>query len=306
MYQSAVFVSVSAIFSTPTGYADYSIANAASTTMIISAGISHQGSGLQIERKPGFPFWTAGFFLSGLTEIACAKETLLFPANSCVLLAPDTPYRLTVRKRQREIWMIFDARMRLRPVLPAPRGDSQAIAVTFRDSRVWMEVQAGLRDLIRWWKSQPPELLLAENAMERVLLLALREHGLQNQQIPDERIQRVVAHIDGRLGEELPVEELARVAGLSPSRFAHLFRQFTGLAPMKFLEIHRIERAKHLLLTTDLPVQEIGLICGLPNAQHFSVRFRGLTGQSPSAFRQAPKRRLGELNPDHGQQNPAR
>ena len=142
--------------------------------------------------------------------------------------------------------------------------------------------------------------------MERVLLLAIREHGLQNQQMPDERIQRVVAHIDERFEEELPVEELARVAGLSPSRFAHLFRQFTGLAPMKFLEIHRIERAKHLLLTTDLPVQEIGFSCGFTNSQHFSTRFRSLTGQSPSAYRQVPKRRFGELNPDYEHQNPER
>lgn len=272
--------------------------------MIISTGVSNQGIGLQMERKPGFPYWTAGFFLSGLTEIAYAKETLLVTAKSCVILPPNTPYRVTVRKRQHEIWMIFAARAELR--LPWPSSDSKALAVTFRDSQVWKEVQTGLRDLIRRWESQPPEVLLAENSMERVLLLAIREHGLQNQQMPDERIQRVVAHIDERFEEELPVEELARVAGLSPSRFAHLFRQFTGLAPMKFLEIHRIERAKHLLLTTDLPVQEIGFNCGFANSQHFSTRFRSLTGQSPSAYRQSPKRRFGELNLEYENQNPER
>jgi len=268
--------------------------------MIISAGTSNQGIGLQLERKPGFPYWTAGFFLSGLTEIARPQETLLFPAHSCVILAPDTPYRLTVRKRQREIWMIFDARMRLRPALVAPGGSAQAISVIFRNPQVWTDVRNGLRDLMRWWGSQPPELLLAENAMERVLLLSIREHGLQNQRIVDERIQSVVAYINRRLGEDLSVEELARVAGLSPSRLAHLFREMTGLSPMKFLEIHRIDRAKHLLLTSDLPVQEIGLNFGFPNAQHFSVRFRSLTGQSPSAFRQAPKKRFGELSPEEG------
>ena len=51
------------------------------------------------------------------------------------------------------------------------------------------------------------------------------------------------------------------------------------------------------LLTTDLPVQQIGLQVGFPNAQHFSTRFRKLTGQSPRAFREAPQRRFGELNP---------
>jgi AraC family transcriptional regulator of arabinose operon len=263
--------------------------------MIISAGTSNQGNGLRMESQPGFPYWTAGFFLSGLTEIECAEGVLLLPARSCMILAPETPYRLTVRKKQREIWMIFDARMRLRPVLPAGGGESKALAIRFRNARAWTEVKSGLTDLLRWWGSQPPELLLAENAMERVLLLACREHGLRDQQTPDERLHRVVTHIDGRLGEELPVEELARVAGISASRFAHLFRERTGLTPMKFLESRRIERAKHLLLTTDQQVQEIGSQIGFPNAQHFAVRFNKATGQSPSDFRQAPSLRFRQL-----------
>lgn len=266
--------------------------------MIISAGLSNHGDGLQVERGRGFPYWTAGFFLSGLTEIHCGDQTLLLPSRSCVILAPDTAYELTVRKKRREIWMIFDARMRLGSVLPTSRSSSQTISVTFRSSQAWGEVQAGLRDLLRWWNSQPPEMPLAENAMERVILLACREHGLRHQQMPDERIQHVIDHIDGRLGDDLSVEALARVASLSASRFAHMFRDRTGLSPVKFVEQRRIEKARHLLLTTDLPVQEIGWKLGFPNAQHFSIRFSKMTGQSPKAFRLAPERRFGELNPE--------
>jgi AraC family transcriptional regulator len=87
------------------------------------------------------------------------------------------------------------------------------------------------------------------------------------------------------------------VSCLSVSRFSLLFKECTGLAPVKFLEARRIEKARHLLLTTDLPVQQIGLQVGFSNAQHFSTRFRKLTGQSPRAFRAAPRRRFGELGP---------
>ena len=54
---------------------------------------------------------------------------------------------------------------------------------------------------------------------------------------------------------------------------------------------------KVLLLSTDLPVQQVGRLTGFPNAQHFSVRFRKMAGQSPRAFRRNPRRRFGELNP---------
>ena len=66
---------------------------------------------------------------------------------------------------------------------------------------------------------------------------------------------------------------------------------------MKFLEMRRIEKAKGLLLTTDLPVQEVGRLTGFPNAQHFSIRFRKMSGQSPRDFRLKPRRRFAELNP---------
>jgi len=235
--------------------------------------------------------------LSGLTEIVCGRQSHLCSGRSAVILPPKSPYRLTILKPQREIWMIFEPRPRLLQALLAPEEPAGVIFVAFEDPAIWTGVQAGLRDLLRWWGSQPPCLPLAENALEKVLLLTRWTHGLQKRPLLDERIAQVTAHIEAHVHEELSVEGLARVAGLSASRLAHLFRDRTGLTPMQFLETRRIEKAKHLLLTTDLPVQQIGQSIGFPNAQHFSVRFRKMTGQSPRAFRRKPRRRFAELNP---------
>lgn len=265
--------------------------------MIISAGTSNQDVGVTLERRPGFPHWTAGFFLSGLTEISCAGQAWLFPGRSGLILPPFTPYTLTVRKRQREVWMIFDARPFLQPVLQAPSGAARTIPVIFRNPAQWAAVRSGLRELLQWWGSQPAEPLLAENAMDRVLLLACRENGSRQASVADDRITRAILHLKDNLNEELTVEGLARIAGLSSSRFAHVFSDRTGVTPMKFLELRRIERARHLLLTTNHPVQQVALDSGFPNAQHFSIRFRRATGQTPRDFRKHPMSRLVELNP---------
>ncbi|MCX6876757.1 MAG: hypothetical protein NTW21_23545, partial [Verrucomicrobia bacterium] len=87
--------------------------------MIISAGESMQATGLQMERGPGFPHWTAGFLLSGLTEVVCTHQTYQLPGRSAMILPPKTPYRLTILKPQREIWMIFEPRPRLLQALLA-------------------------------------------------------------------------------------------------------------------------------------------------------------------------------------------
>ena len=214
-----------------------------------------------------------------------------------MILAPRTPYRLTVIKPQREIWMIFGPRPRMLQTLLPPEDSAEVTSVAFTDPDIWTNVQAGLRDLLRWWDSQPQQLLLAENAMEKVLLLARWTHGLQKQPILDKRMSRVTAHIEAHLHEELSVDALARMVGLSPSRLAHVFRDRMGVSPMQFLEMRRIEKAKHLLLTTDLPIYQIGQHIGFPNAQHFSIRFRKMIGQSPRTFRLNPQRRHAELNP---------
>jgi AraC-like DNA-binding protein len=265
--------------------------------MIISAGKSNASAGLRVERGPGFPHWTAGFFLGGLTEITCGGRTWGLPGGHAVILAPHTPYELQLRKRQSEVWMIFDPRPHLLEALQPPEGQSNSFVVSFPDPATWAAVRAGLRDLLDWWGARVPQLPLAENAMERVLLLARLAAAQRQPTIADERIARVIDHISGHLDGEFGIGELARVAGLSVSRLSWLFKERTGLPPVKFLEARRIEKARHLLLTTDLPVQQIGLQVGFPNAQHFSTRFRKLTGQSPRAFRAVPRRRFGELHP---------
>ncbi|MDE0860208.1 MAG: AraC family transcriptional regulator [Akkermansiaceae bacterium] len=267
--------------------------------MIIAAGRSITPAGEQMEREPGFPHWTAGFLIAGSIEIALTGgRTIQLESHACVIIPPNTPYELTVKKQQDQVWMIFDPRMHLQEGLRPLNQDFETFAVAFEDSETWTAVRAGLHDLVRWWGATPPHLLLAENAMVKVLLLARWEYDQQHHSTPDERIGRVVDIINNRLGEELSVETLAEEAGLSPSRFAHLFRERMGVTPMNFLESRRMEQARQLLLTTDLPVQEVALNIGFPNAQHFSTRFRKITGQSPSAFRKIPRRRFGELYPE--------
>ncbi len=265
--------------------------------MIISAARAIVNSGVCLERDSGFPHWTAGFLLAGSIKVVTAEGIHQIGQHGCVILPPHTPYELTVTEKQDQVWMIFDPREQLLEGFLLQGRTSEPFSVTFDDLETWAEVDAGLCDLLKWWEKQPPHLSLAENAMEKVLLLALWALDQQNEIPADERIANVVEHMKQYLAEEMTIESLSHIAALSPSRFAHLFRERMGVTPMNFLESRRMEQARHLLLTTDSPIQQIGFDIGFPNQQHFSTRFRKLTGQSPSAFRRAPRRRFGELHP---------
>ncbi|MCD0419427.1 AraC family transcriptional regulator [Rhodopseudomonas sp. BR0M22] len=99
------------------------------------------------------------------------------------------------------------------------------------------------------------------------------------------QLNRVLLHVDQHLGESLLIRDLAQLIGLSPGHFARAFRRSTGAAPRAFVLERRVARAKQLMRTTDLPLSEIALACGLSDQAHLSRIFRRYTGNTPNAWR---------------------
>jgi AraC family transcriptional regulator of arabinose operon len=125
--------------------------------------------------------------------------------------------------------------------------------------------------------------LFTLNGIEEALLW----YDTQNprRQRVDERVLRVLEHIDAHLDEELTAPRLAEVAHLSPSRLSHLFTAQTGTSLRTYVEAQRMEAAARMLEMTPEPVAEIARRVGFADPLYFSRRFRALRGLSPSAHR---------------------
>ena len=103
----------------------------------------------------------------------------------------------------------------------------------------------------------------------------------------DRRIRLAVELMHAHLDRELPLEEIASAAHLSPFHFARLFKKLTGAAPHAYLASLRAARAQMLLAETDLSITEIGARVGYMSSSHFAKAFRQATGISPRAYRNA-------------------
>lgn len=103
----------------------------------------------------------------------------------------------------------------------------------------------------------------------------------------DRRIRLAVELMHAHLGRDLPLEEIASAAHLSPFHFARLFKKLTGTTPHAYLAGLRAVRAQTLLAETDLSVTEIGGRVGYTSSSHFAKAFRQATGISPRAYRNA-------------------
>jgi AraC family transcriptional regulator len=102
--------------------------------------------------------------------------------------------------------------------------------------------------------------------------------------------QRVVDYIEADLSRAFTIEELAKVAGVSPRHFIRAFRESAGQTPLRYVYDLRLERAKEFLLDPRRTATEVALDCGFSHAQHFSTAFKKATGLTPSDFRRAAMR----------------
>ncbi|MCA1613515.1 MAG: AraC family transcriptional regulator [Acidobacteria bacterium] len=105
--------------------------------------------------------------------------------------------------------------------------------------------------------------------------------------IVDRRVRRAVELMHAHMDRELPLEELAAAAYLSPFHFARLFKKVTGTSPHAYLAALRIGRAQTLFAATDASVTEIAARVGYSSPSHFTKAFRQSTGLTPRAFRAA-------------------
>jgi AraC family transcriptional regulator len=100
----------------------------------------------------------------------------------------------------------------------------------------------------------------------------------------------VLVQIQARLDEDLSLDRLARLAGLSRYHFLRRFRALTGETPKQYVLRLRVERAALWLVLLRSSVLEVALACGFQNHETFSRAFRRRFGTSPSDYRSSHAR----------------
>jgi transcriptional regulator GlxA family with amidase domain len=109
-----------------------------------------------------------------------------------------------------------------------------------------------------------------------------------NDNIPtlDWRVRRAVELMSEDLRRRWKVADLAKLVKLGPDHFATLFRRETGFAPLQFLKVMRLERARFLLAETFESVTQVAAEVGYdPEGKHFYHDFKAEYDDTPHAYR---------------------
>jgi AraC family transcriptional regulator, glycine betaine-responsive activator len=99
------------------------------------------------------------------------------------------------------------------------------------------------------------------------------------------KLIRAVEIMEANIEEPLGQEMLARHIGLSRRQLERLFRRHLNRTPAQYYLETRLERARHLLHQTDMPIMSVACATGFVSASHFTTCYRQMFGKTPRAER---------------------
>jgi AraC family transcriptional regulator len=171
-----------------------------------------------------------------------------------------------------------------------PHGQTIEIVAGYsRDAELW---GLGQRLAARLRSPIPGSRLFAETLVTQIAIKLLwnysslpRQGHSPEKKLADPRLRRVIEYLHGSFAEEISLDGLALVAGLSPNYFLHAFRQTTGQTPHRYLTELRIAKARELLHDPYRSIVDISLAVGFSSQSHLTTVFRRFVKTTPAAYR---------------------
>ena len=94
-----------------------------------------------------------------------------------------------------------------------------------------------------------------------------------------------MAHIESHLAGTFEVPRIAAAVGISHNHLTRLFRATTGDTVVAYIRHRRMQRARHLLRESTLPIPTVAAAVGIPDLQAFNKTCRRELGAAPRALR---------------------
>lgn len=152
-------------------------------------------------------------------------------------------------------------------------------AIEIPAARIGYEA-AALLDRIMSGRKPPAKPILIEPAG----IVTVRQSS-NSSTLPDRDVHLAVQFIREHCAESVRMGDVARRLAVSRRWLERHFKRVMGHSPHEELQRCRLERAKKMLLETDLDAARVATASGFGSASYFNTFFRRLTGMTPLTFR---------------------
>jgi LacI family transcriptional regulator len=144
--------------------------------------------------------------------------------------------------------------------------------------RIGYEAAAALERMMQGKASRPVESRFAPRAIVARMSTDVIATG-------DETVARAVRFIREGACKGIGVDDVLRHVGLSRTALEARFRKVLGRTLHQEIQHVRLERVKHLLADTNMPIKGVALVAGFHQTEYMMRVFRRHTGQTPARFR---------------------
>lgn len=240
--------------------------------------------------------------LQGSKQVVMGAQSFTFEAGDSLLVMADVPTSSQVTRASAAA-PYYSLVLDLDPAVIAGLATEMAAVEEADDRPVRGEVtdnhvqDAALR-LMRLLE-RPAAIPVLQDALVREFhyWLLLGRHGaaIRRLGLPDSHVRRVaraVALLRRDYARRLPVEELAALAGMSPSSFHHHFRAVTSLTPRQFQKQLRLIEARRLMLAEGASASHAAHTVGYESVQQFTREYGRMFGLPPVRAVNAAQGRL--------------
>lgn len=188
------------------------------------------------------------------------------------------------------MWLELDARViaqlaaDMEFATPVPVSTARAMGVVPLDEGL-QDVLARLVGLLAEPRLIP--LLAPLIQQEIVVRLLAGEHGPNLRRLvaagsPSQQIAKVIGWLKQHYKEDVPMDDLAARAHMSPSTFRQHFRAVAGMSPLQYLKNLRLQDARQLMLAGNLDAASAAVRVGYESASQFSREYSRLFGEPPN------------------------
>ena len=105
----------------------------------------------------------------------------------------------------------------------------------------------------------------------------------------DELLDRVIYYMNEHLQTQLRLEDVASHFHYSVSHFSMLFKEKTGMSPIRYFLHMKVQKACELIELSNLKLNEVANILGFEEPAYFTRIFTNVMGTTPSQYRRAER-----------------
>ncbi|WP_423919595.1 helix-turn-helix domain-containing protein [Frigoribacterium sp. 2-23] len=217
----------------------------------------------------------------GWAEVAGTRHTV--SAGQVIVIPPETPHAYGADDD--DPWTLWWLHVAGRDLEEFLKTAGLTAAAPVRELSDVYRVVALVEEVVQAMERDQTiaSVLAASGAAWHLMALLCSERIAGTPQVS--AIDQARDYLRQHVTERVSIDELARLARLSPSHFAALFKQQTGSSPLRYQTHLRMSRARELLDVTNLAVSVVAERVGYTDPFYFSRQFKSVHGVTPLQYR---------------------